>query len=214
MNQEAAANHYAGQVQNEHGRAATAAGPNGPTQQNPDGNNKQQNQSGNNGNNAINGHNGVPSADAAVASTPVEPRVLFMGSGMSTHSPSLPRRRSRSRAPPTVGTPDEQASGPPRITPPIGAPQANNSPVAAGNSRRALAMEGAIQAATVESNRYAKEKADELKGILEGYIPKAMGDIEAKINQRIDKIEKCLEFLHTAKPGEDEAKYTPNNLAR
>ena len=49
------------------------------------------------------------------------------------------------------------------------------------NSRRVLAMEGAIQVATVESNRHAREKADEL--------PKALGDIEAKINQRIDQIE-------------------------
>ena len=55
------------------------------------------------------------------------------------------------------------------------------------NSRRVLAMEGSIQAAAVESFRYAKEKADELKGTLEGYIPKAMGDIEAKMTQRMTR---------------------------
>ena len=68
------------------------------------------------------------------------------------------------------------------------------------NSRCVLALEGAVQAATVESNRYAKEKADELKGTLEGYISKAMGEIRAEINQRIDKIEKCFEFVQKAKP--------------
>ena len=44
----------------------------------------------------------------------------------------------------------------------------------------------------MESSRYAKEQADEFKGTLEGYIPKAMGDIEAKMTQRIDAIEKFL----------------------
>ena len=72
------------------------------------------------------------------------------------------------------------------------------------NSRRVLAMEGAIQAATVTSNQYSKEKADELKVTLEAYIPKAMGDIEAKSNRRLDKIEQFLAVLEKAKPGEDE----------
>ena len=56
------------------------------------------------------------------------------------------------------------------------------------NSRRVLAMEGSVQAAAVDSNRYAKSKADELKETLESYIPKAMGDVEPKIAQRLDDI--------------------------
>ena len=62
-------------------------------------------------------------------------------------------------------------------------------------------MKGAITAATVESNRYAKEKADELKATPESYVPKAMGDVEEKLNQCINKIETFLEFLQKAKPG-------------
>ena len=56
-------------------------------------------------------------------------------------------------------------------------------------------MEGSIQAAVVESDRYAKGKADELKDTLEAYIPKAMSDLEAKMAKRIDAIMKFLDFL-------------------
>ena len=56
-------------------------------------------------------------------------------------------------------------------------------------------MEGSIQAATVESSRYAKGKADELKDTLEAYIPKTMNDLEAKMAKRIDAIEKFFDFL-------------------
>ena len=194
-----------------------------------------------------------------MAPTTVAPRVLFMSSGTSTPSPAVSRRRSRSQ--PSAAR-AEQADVPASITPPVGAPRAQNSPLTAGravrrragpndpevdsleealralreqqrhdhnalvkldimmadqtraleaqrkwnedNSRRVLAMEGAIQAATVTSNQYSKEKADELKVTLEAYIPKAMGDIEAKSNRRLDKIEQFLAVLEKAKPGEDE----------
>ena len=72
------------------------------------------------------------------------------------------------------------------------------------NSRRVLAMEGSIQAAAVESSRYAKGKAEEFKETLEAYIQKAMSDLEAKMAKRIDAIRKFFDFLQKAKPGEDE----------
>ena len=59
--------------------------------------------------------------------SPAEPRVLFMSSWESTPSPTLPRRRSRSRA-------DHQTNDPARITPLAGAPTATNSPLTAGRS--------------------------------------------------------------------------------
>ena len=57
-----------------------------------------------------------------------------MSSRTSTPSPTLPRRRSRSQAPTSVGVPDEQASGTPRIAPLVGAPQANGSLLTAGRA--------------------------------------------------------------------------------
>ena len=244
-----------GHVHIEHGSAATAAGPNGPTQQNHGSNATQDSTD----NNPIIIHNGVLPTDAAMVPTTVAPRVLFMRSGTSTPSPAVPRRRSRSQP---GAARAEQADVPASITPPVGAPRAQNSPLTAGrsvrrragpndpevdsleealralreqqrhdhnalvkldimmadqtraleaqrkwnedNSRRVLAREGAIQAATVTSNHYSKEKADELKVTLEAYIPQAMGDIEAKSNRRLDKIEQFLAVLEKAKPGEDE----------
>ena len=46
--------------------------------------------------------------------------------------------------------------------------------------------------------------ADEFKETLEAYIPKTMNDLEAKMAERIDAIEKFLDFLQKAKPGENE----------
>ena len=56
----------------------------------------------------------------------------------------------------------------------------------------------------MESSRYAKGKADELKETLEPDIPKAMSDLEAKMAKRIDAIEKFFDFLQESKPGENE----------
>ena len=219
-------------VQTEHGSAATAAGPIGPndTQRNAiHESNATQNS---NNNNATIIHNGVLPTDAAMMPATAAPHVLFMSSGASTPSPTMPRRRSL------------------WVTPPSGAPRAQNSPLTTSravrrragpsdlgpdyldealraiqeqqrqdrnaiarlnllvedqakaleaqrkwneeNSRRVLAMEGSVQAAAVDSNRYAKSKADELKETLESVIPKAIGDVESKIAQRLDDIEKFI----------------------
>ena len=129
MSQQAANSQQASQVQTEHGSAATAAGPSGPTQQNH-GSNATHNS---NDNIPITIHNGVLPTDAAMAPTTVAPRVLFMSSGTSTPSPAVSRRRSRSQ--PSAAR-AEQADVPASITPPVGAPRAQNSPLTAGRSVR------------------------------------------------------------------------------
>ena len=203
-------------------RAATAAGPNGPTQQNHGSNATQ------NSNDNI--HNGVLPTDAAMAPTTVAPRVLFMSSGTSTPSPAVSRRRSRSQ--PSAAR-AEQADVPASITPPVGAPRAQNSPLTAGravrrragpndpevdsleealralreqqrhdhnalvkldimmadqtraleaqrkwnedNSRRVLAMEGAIQAATVTFETVFEREGGRAQGNAGGLHPKGDG---------------------------------------
>ena len=94
------------------------------------------------------------------------------------------------------------------------------------NSRRVLAMEGAIKEAVGEANKYTEDKlnsrigllVDELKAKLEEAVPKVLGEVEEKLNNRIGLIEKFaeeqkglldrqgvfLESLQTAEPGEEQ----------
>ena len=94
------------------------------------------------------------------------------------------------------------------------------------NSRRVLAMEGAIKEAVGEANKYTEDKlnsrigllVDELKAKLEEAVPKVLGEVEEKLNNRIGLIEKFaeeqkglldsrgmfFESLQKATPGEEQ----------
>ena len=90
------------------------------------------------------------------------------------------------------------------------------------NSRRVLAMEGAIKEAVGEANKYTGDKlnsrigllVDELKAKLEEAVPEVLAEVEEKLNNRIGLIEKFvevqkgllvfLESLQKAKPGEEQ----------